>query len=108
MVKSKSYNFPISFSAISLPLHLSSLIQKFPAELLFMTFQDFDIPTLLNVCNVCKRFQQVGTEVLSRKFKEATIGLMLTFEQEYKYRFNVPFEFKFNENGNFIFKAKSK
>src|SRR3954454_11201968 len=112
MVKTKSSNFPMSFSAIYLPLHSSSgsLLQNFPAELLFITFQDFDIPTLLNVCNVCKRFQQIGTEVLSKKFKEQTIGLTLTFEQEYKYRFNVPFEFtKFNEqSGNFIFKAKSK
>src|SRR4051795_2349902 len=112
MVKTKSSNFPMSFSAIYLPLHSSSgsLLQNFPAELLFITFQDFDIPTLLNVCNVCKRFQQIGTEILSKKFKEQSIGLTLTFDQEHKTRFIVQLEFnKFNkQNGKFIFKPKSR
>jgi len=70
-----------------------------------MTFHNFDIPTLLDLCNVCKLFQQIATEVLSKKFQEPKIGLMLTFEQEHKWKFNIPFEFgKFNEqSGNFIF-----
>jgi hypothetical protein len=93
MIKSKSSNF-----------------NKVPTEILLIIFQDFDIQTLLNVCNVCKRFQQIGTEILSKKFKEPKIGLMLTFEQEHKWRFNVTLEFsKFNaQTGTFIFKPKSK
>src|SRR5947208_2638421 len=98
MTKSKRENFNVSFSTASL--------HKLPTEVLLITFQEFDVPTLLNVCNVCKLFQQVGTKVLSKKFKELKIGLMLTFEQEHRWRFNVPLGFsKFNEkSGKFIFK----
>ena len=68
-------------------------LQEFPTELLLIIFHEFDIPTLLNVCNACKRFQQIGTEVLSKKFKEQAIGLTLTFGQEHKTRFIVQLEF---------------
>ena len=87
-----------------------SRLSILPTELLLIIFQEFDIQTLFNVCNVCRRFQQIGTEILSKKFKDLKIGLMLTFEQEHKWRFNVPFEFnKCNEqSGKFIFKSKSK
>src|SRR5687767_1467849 len=88
----------------------TSNFTKLPTELVLIIFQEFDISTLLNVCNVCKHFQQIGTEVLSKKFKEPEIGLVLTFEQGHRWRFNVTFEFsKFNEqSGKFIFKPKSK
>ncbi|CAI2185376.1 7290_t:CDS:2 [Funneliformis geosporum] len=105
VIKSKRSN--ISTSIPTTMLSKPSLSLKiFPTELLLITFQNLDIPTLLKICNVCKRFLQIGTMVLSKKFKDPNIGLMLTFEQEHKWRFNVQFEFsKFNEqNGNFIFK----
>ncbi|RIA98417.1 hypothetical protein C1645_870672 [Glomus cerebriforme] len=111
MVKSKRSGFPISFSTSSFHHSFSNKsLQEFPTELLLLTFNEFDIPTLLNICNVCKRFQQIGSKVLSKKFKEPKIGLLLTFEQEHKWRFNIPFEFsKFNEqNGKFIFKPQTK
>src|ERR1051325_2125073 len=80
-------------------------LRKFPTELLLVMFWDFDIPTLLNVCNVCKRFQEIGVEVLSKKFKEPGIGLRLTFGQG-RGKFHVLFKFdEFNEqSGKFIFK----
>ncbi|CAG8487122.1 8543_t:CDS:1 [Funneliformis mosseae] len=105
VIKSKRSNITTSIPAIMLSKPLLSL-KIFPTELLLITFQNLDIPTLLKICNVCKRFLQIGTMVLSKKFKDPSIRLMLTFEQEHRWRFNVPFEFsKFNEqNGNFIFK----
>src|SRR5581483_5630241 len=99
MVKSKISKLPIKYS-----------LQNLPTELLLIIFKEFDIPTLLNVCNVCELFQQIGAEVLSEKFQDPEIELMLTFEQEHKWKYNVPFRLsKFNrKNGKFIFKPRSR
>src|SRR5581483_10086002 len=101
MGKSMRSGLPISYSIIS--------IQNFPTELLFIIFQELDIPTLLKVCNTCKRFQRIATEILSKKFNEPGVELRMTLEQEYKIMYNIPFTFsKFNrKNGKFIFKPKS-
>src|ERR1044071_9917136 len=108
VLKSKRFGLPNSISSTS--LHLSSKpslsLQHFPLEILLMTFQTLDIPTLLDLCNVCKRFLQIGTDVLSGKFRDPKIGLTLTFEQEHKYMRDVAFKFCSidKRNGNFIFK----
>ncbi|RGB24917.1 hypothetical protein C1646_725035 [Rhizophagus diaphanus] len=102
MVKSKRSKFPISGSISSL--------DEFPVELLLLIFKELDIPTLLKVCNVCKRFQQISSKMLFNKFKEPNVGILLTFEQEYKWKSYIHFEIsKYNEQtGKFIFKPKSK
>lgn len=102
MVKSKRSKFPISVSVSSL--------DEFPVELLLLIFKELDIPTLLKVCNVCKRFQQISSKMLFNKFKEPNVGILLTFEQEYKWKYYVQFEIsKYNEqSGKFIFKPRSK
>ncbi|CAG8619765.1 17744_t:CDS:2 [Rhizophagus irregularis] len=102
MVKSKRSKFPISGSISSL--------DEFPVELLLLIFKELDIPTLLKVCNVCKRFQQISSKMLFNKFKEPNVGILLTFEQEYKWKSYIHFEIsKYNEQtGKFIFKPRSK
>jgi hypothetical protein len=102
MVKSKRSKFPILFSLTSL--------DEFPVELLSLIFNELDIPTLLKVCNVCKRFQQISSKILFNKFKEPNVGISLSFEQEYKWKSCIQFEIiKYDElSGNFIFKPRSK
>src|SRR5579883_3401944 len=96
-------------SKFSVPFSITSL-DEFPVELLSLIFKELDIPTLLKVSNVCKRFQQISSKTLFNKFNEPNVGIMLTFEQEYKWKFYVQFEIsKFNEQtGKFIFKPRSK
>ncbi|RIA85563.1 hypothetical protein C1645_781649 [Glomus cerebriforme] len=90
---------------ISIP---PSSLQVFPDEILLIIFSEADIPTLLSLSNVCKKFNRLANICLVDKFKEQNIGLILNFGQEHKLRSNVTMEFHHvnEENGNCVFQPK--
>ncbi|CAB4484147.1 hypothetical protein RhiirA5_421829 [Rhizophagus irregularis] len=87
-----------------------SSLQTFPDEILLMIFSEADIPTLLSLSNVCKKFRRLSNVCLADKFKEENVGLNLTFGQEHKLRSNVKMEFHHVDetNGNFVFQPKEE
>lgn len=87
-----------------------SSLQIFPDEILLMIFLEADIPTLLSLSNVCKKFRRLSNVYLADKFKEETVGLNLIFGQEHKLRSKIKMEFHHVDktNGNFVFQPKEE
>lgn len=99
-------NFGASYLETSF---FSSSLLIFPNEILLMIFEVIDdIPTLINLSSVCKRFKNVANNCLKHAFKSKNVGLRLFFEQERRLFFTVNFFFDSvdEKTGNFIFRPK--
>ncbi|CAJ0905820.1 7861_t:CDS:2 [Entrophospora sp. SA101] len=113
-----NHNHKIFYNHLDQYYHNSSL-SIFPNEILSLIFLNLDIGDLLMVCSVSKRFKDIGTLCFVKRLKAKSpatfnkngnncIGLLLSFEQEHRLRYNLEFEFEsYDElSGNFKFKPK--
>ncbi|RHZ76888.1 hypothetical protein Glove_187g110 [Diversispora epigaea] len=94
-----NFNFNTSFSSLL----------TFPNEILFMIFEEIDdIPTLINLSSLCKRFKHIANNCLKKLFEKKNVSLQLYFEQEHKLTFEIDFflDRVDEKTGNFIFQPK--
>ncbi|CAG8543654.1 3915_t:CDS:1 [Diversispora eburnea] len=86
----------------------SSLL-RFPNEILSIIFEEIDdIPTLINLSSLCKRFKLIANNCLKKLFRNKNVRLQFYFEQEHKLNFDMDFFFEQmdEKTGNFIFQPK--
>ncbi|CAG8558540.1 10433_t:CDS:1 [Acaulospora colombiana] len=81
-----------------------------PNEILYIIFEEFDVPSLISLSNVCNLFKEIARIYLAIAFKNENLSLLLGFEQEHKWYFNVDFVFDgiCKKNGNFVFKPRQE
>ncbi|KAG9304973.1 hypothetical protein G9A89_003142 [Geosiphon pyriformis] len=84
----KHHNHSFHHKQLS-PYSLTTL----PNEVLLLIFHNLDFATLLSLCNVSIRLNYLSNIIIAENFKDPNFRLLLGFDQENKWKFNVDFTF---------------